>query len=152
MIDSKKLDLLLVPLSKKVIDETVALKSEVFKDTTHPSKIYNMVLKEKLLNEEYVVFEAKYNDELVGGAFVTYIVLDGEPILILEYIFVKDEYQNKGIGTRLLKYIFDNIPILNKMFDQEFKKWMLNPFNIDKEFYEKLGFSYSDSVYMTKNI
>ena len=105
MIDSKELELLIVPLSKKVIDETVALKSEVFKDTAHPSKLYNLVLKDKLLNEEYVVFEAKYNDELVGGAFVTYIVLDEEPILIIEYIFVKDEYQNRGIGTRLLIYM-----------------------------------------------
>ena len=154
MIDVSNVKYSIIPLSKKVIDDTLALKIKVFKDVSHPSKMYNMVLKDKLLNDDYVVFVATYNDEIIGCSYVTNVVFNDEAIILIEYLFVEDEYQHLGIGRNLLKFVLNNKKALEDIFSLKFSKCIIGYAGKDKEdFYRGSGFEYnSNEVYMSRRV
>ena len=45
---------------------------------------------------------------MLSGLLIAASILKDNPILLIEYIFIKKEYRNQGIATRMLKYVFDN--------------------------------------------
>ena len=153
MIESKDISFNIIPLTEGEIDKSLELKSEAFNDISTPSKIFNVVLKEKLMNEEYIVFGAYYKGQLIGGSFVTYLDIKDESTLLIEYIFIKKEYRRQGIATRLMKYIFDNKEIIEKMFSREFNKCIINPITKgEKELYQKMGFKDDEMIFMSRSM
>jgi len=66
-------------------------------------------LKKFIENENNYGFIAKIDNKIVGFAF-GYVLLkpDGRKVFYLDAIDVMPEYQNKGIGTNLIKYACNN--------------------------------------------
>lgn len=153
MIDSKEISFNIIPLTEGEIDKSMEVKSEAFNDISTSSKIFNMILKEKLKNEEYIVFGAYYKNKLIGGSFVTYFDIKDEAVLLIEYIFIKKEYRRQGIATRLMKFIFDSKELMEQMFSREFKKCLINPITQEeKKLYQKMGFDDDELVFMSRSM
>lgn len=77
-------------------------------------------------NNELELYGAFYNDKIIG-------VL-GNDKNYLNYFFVKKDFQNKKVGTLLMK------DFLNRMQDQQYKEIYVDASNYAHEIYKKIGF------------
>ncbi|MCP4763884.1 MAG: GNAT family N-acetyltransferase [archaeon] len=76
--------------------------------------------------------EKEEEEEITIGAFIVFVIPDGKNFL--GTIFIDPDYQDKGIGTKAMKYIFSTFPA---------KEWQLETPEWSKKnhhFYEKEGF------------
>lgn len=102
---------------------------------------------EQLKNGSIIPIAALYNDNIVGGVYVS----SSQETLYIEYIFVDEEYQNKGIGSSLIKYVLENKELFEDIFKNKFILSKLEP-NSDKivNFYKNLGYSEPNELNMMK--
>ena len=87
-----------------------------------------------------------YQGQLIGGAYV----LNSYNSLFIEYVFVKDEFQNSSlhVGSSIVKYILDNKEIFEKYFGVNFDFCRLESRNTDS-FYSTLGFKKENNILET---
>ncbi len=91
----------------------------------------------KTNGKKIVVTDEKGNEIVRCFTYLIYNDLHPEPYALLEDVFVKEEFRNKGVGTQLVKKAIEIAKELNcykilatSRFERE---------NVHK-FYEKLGF------------
>jgi len=89
---------------------------------------------------------AKENKKILGLILVTDYFYDNGKCLWIEELAVKEEYQKKGIGTRLIKSLL-KIAKKNKI-----KTINLNSKNFNLKFYEKFGFKENGYIMVEKNL
>lgn len=70
----------------------------------------------------------------------------GKPCIWIEDIFVKQEFQGKGIGTRFLDYIEQKYP--NRIFRLEVEKYNHNAIKL----YKKSGYDFLPYMEMKKDV
>lgn len=104
--------------------------------------IYLRVI-EQVNKRELDVYVIDNNDEFIGRLFVNYInhSLDNETILgkrvCISHFFLKEEYRNKGLGTKLLDYVLKN---LKEKGYTEFTVGVQDKNEIAKHIYFERGF------------
>lgn len=74
-----------------------------------------------------------YNNSVAGYAMIakSFSTEFGKPCIWIEDIFVKQEFQDKGIGTRFLDYIEQKYP--NRIFRLEVEKYNHNAIKLYKK-------------------
>lgn len=113
----------------------------------------NLVLDE-LLNNDCVIISTYIGKFVVASAYIKTLQLDdGEEVLLLDYIFVRKELRNKGIGTQLLCHVLFSKQTLNSIFNTDCKRIVLKPYCKDnKKLYSKTGFEDIDDEFMGRRI
>ena len=105
--------------------------------------IYQNVI-EKINKGELDVYAIDNSNKIIGRLFVNYIngTLDNETIfgkrVYISYFFLKDEYRNKGLGTKLLDYTLKD---LKEKGYTEFTVGVEEKNEIAKHIYFKYGFT-----------
>lgn len=100
----------------------------------------------RLMEKEQKFFDfivAKNNNKIIGTAifFFAYFTYTGKS-LYLEVLFVKDEYRNKGIGSKLLKKVFE----IAKKEHCTRLRWQVDKENKEAiRYYQKRGASISST-------
>lgn len=89
-----------------------------------------------------------YNNSVAGYAMVakSFSTEFGKPCIWIEDIFVKQEFQGKGIGTRFLDYIEQKYP--NRIFRLEVEKYNHNAIKL----YKKSGYDFLPYMEMKKDV
>ena len=89
-----------------------------------------------------------YNNSVAGYAMVAknFSTEFGKPCIWIEDIFVKQEFQGKGIGTRFLDYIEQKYP--NRIFRLEVEKYNRNAIKL----YKKSGYDFLPYMEMKKDV
>lgn len=89
-----------------------------------------------------------YNNSVAGYAMVakSFSTEFGKPCIWIEDIFVKQEFQGKGIGTRFLDYIEQKYP--NRIFRLEVEKYNRNAIKLHK----KSGYDFLPYMEMKKDV
>lgn len=91
-------------------------------DSSNIYKLKNIIVSDTYLKvieqfnkRELDVYVIDNGDELIGRLFVNYInhLLDNETIsgrrVCISHFFLKEEYRNKGLGTKLLDYVLKDL-------------------------------------------
>lgn len=92
------------------------------------------------------LFIIKYDGKTAGYGNIafTYSIEAGGKVVLLEELFIKEEFRNKGIGKDYFRFIFQNFPA---------KRYRLEVTDCNigaKKLYEKLGFTYLNYKQMIK--
>ena len=99
--------------------------------------------KKQIEEGKMIAFSCFYNNELVGGAYIS----NSLQSLFIELIFVKKEMQNNKlhIGSYLLNYILKNKEIIEEYFGVKFNISRLD--NKEHEsFYKKIGYVNENNI------
>lgn len=101
---------------------------------------------QKIKNNSIYVIQCYYNNELVGGAYISNYLNS----LFIEQIFIIKKYQKSDLhlGTKLMKYIIDNKRKFETVFDTQFSFSRLESC-MEDHFYENLGYSEEQNVLET---
>jgi len=105
----------------------------------------------RFLNEERIM-EAVYCDgELIG---MTYVFLD-EDIIYLAYLCVREDWRDQGLGTRILKHLYDAYP--ERRFIIDIEETRKEDENYEEElkrrsFYLRNGFESTGIFYRFYNV
>ena len=142
-IESDIMEIIIEKLKIKDIDEVLKLYEKlvpVKQDYELSKKKY----KDLYYSDKYTVLVAKSDDKILGT--ITSIVCDsigfgGYSFMILDYLYVKEEYRNIGIATKLFENI-ENIAVSNNCGYIFFVSSSNN--TEAHKLYEKLG--YNDNV------
>ena len=94
--------------------------------------------------DNFLHFTIWLNSEIIGGIYVREV---GESEFRLNRIFISNAYQNKGLGSRVMKLVEDKFPQTRKWYLDTPK---LNPRN--HHFYEKLGYKKTGEHQVNKKL
>ena len=111
---------------------------------------------------EWKKIETTYNNGIehfykitVDNEIIGFIILErisNQPYYI-DYFAIYDEYQNKGYGSKSIRYLLDNIINDNGLIAEIETVDESNIITKRRlEFYERLGFKYNDSIYLLYNV
>lgn len=103
---------------------------------------------QQLREGEYIAFAALSKQQIIGGCYVS----NNYNSLFIEQLFIKEEFQNKHIGTALLAYTLKHKDIIQQYFNQRFYYSYLDNLNIQNQMYQKLGYVETDSYLMKKHL
>lgn len=118
-------------------EKLISLRKEAY-DLDGLSNDYVTLLKMKKI----IVFGAFINNNLIGSSYVSNCYHS----LYIEQLFIKPEYQRKGLGSLTLLSILKEKEMVEEYYSQKFTISRLVPMNSEVSyFYRKLG--YQDSYY-----
>ena len=113
----------------------------------------NLKIVDELLNNSNLgkIFLIRSGNETVGYIIITYgfSIEYGGGLALIDELYIKKEFRNKGIGTETLKFVEENC----KVSGMETIHLQVKNFNSSaKKLYATLGYEEIDRVFMRKVI
>lgn len=125
----------------------IVYKEYVFKEINELLDLYrnvgwsnyyeNPIMLENAIKNSLYLEAAYFNDELIG---LIRVVGDGNSIIYIQDILVKQQYQRKGIGKRLI------VDVITKYKNVYQKVLLTDNTEKTKLFYESIGFQEVSSI------
>ena len=109
-------------------------------DTSPVNETHEKLIENIVHSLHYTIWS---NDTVIGGIDIR----KKENILLLDKLFIANEYQNKGIGTKIMKLMEAELPSI--------KIWRLYTPYLNKRnqyFYEKFGYEKIGEVQLTEKL
>ncbi|MBR1417021.1 MAG: GNAT family N-acetyltransferase [Bacilli bacterium] len=119
------------------LDDLEKVRANAFDlDYRHISNLY----RNELENGKMLAYICTGDKKILGGAYVS----NSFNSLYIEQLFVAKSYQNKHIGTNLLKYVLNDKYNIERYFNQEFNYSKLTDIT-DSDFYTNMGYKDGNS-------
>lgn len=113
-------------------------------DSSHFENAFDFCLTQ---NPYSKIFILQYDGQVAGYANIafTYSIEAGGKVVLLEELFIKEQFRGKGLGRTFFEYVETNYPA---------KRYRLEVTDCNvgaKKLYEKLGYSYLNYLQMLKD-
>lgn len=115
-----------------------------------PDKNRTNTFNEMMRSDEYLLgYIFEYGGKCAGYAMLakTYSPEVGGICILIEEIYVLEEFQSKGLGSEFFKFIFNKFKVVAKRYRLEAVKSNNGAISL----YDKLGFETLDYLQMVKN-
>ena len=125
--------------SEKQILRFEQLRCKTFKYSKKVSEKEDCSYYDAIESGDMVALECLNEDQMVGGVLLEPMKRD----IQITRIFVEKEYQKKGVGSFMLKYVADHQLFFEDYYGTDFKGIIAEPLASTADFYFEHGFDFS---------